>query len=54
MSPSILMKPVDTLVERPKTEIWGWAIGLLRCPIVFIYLYKSFKFLEEYCLKISN
>ena len=38
--PSILKKPLDTLVEWPKTEIWGWAIGLLCC-LVILFIYVS-------------
>jgi len=25
ISPTVWMMPVDTSIEWPKTEIWGWA-----------------------------
>jgi len=38
ISSSVWMVPVDTWVEWPKTEIWGWAKCFLCCSFIFIYI----------------
>jgi len=46
------MIPVDTSVEWPKTEIWGWAEGLLCCAFTRIFNYLSH--LNPYSNIVSN
>jgi hypothetical protein len=39
ISPSVWIIKVDTSVEWPKTESWGWAEGFfLCCSFIFTYL----------------